>query len=75
MTVEQRQSLLDGRFGICPICLGPAPEHVDHDHETGRVRAYCASAAMPHWGSSGIGRTSCGVRPPTWKETCGSRNS
>ncbi|MEU3191873.1 endonuclease VII domain-containing protein [Streptomyces sp. NPDC006992] len=41
-TVEQRQSLLDGRFGICPICLRPAPEHapehVDHDHETGRVR-------------------------------------
>ncbi|MEW2220836.1 endonuclease VII domain-containing protein [Streptomyces sp. NPDC006990] len=38
MTVEQRRSLLDGRFGNCPICPGPAPEHVDHDHETGRVR-------------------------------------
>ncbi|OEV01239.1 hypothetical protein AN217_13175 [Streptomyces qinglanensis] len=38
MTVEQRRSLLGGRFGNCPSCPGSAPEHVDHDHETGRVR-------------------------------------
>ncbi|MBO8190400.1 endonuclease VII domain-containing protein [Streptomyces oryzae] len=38
MTVDQRKALLDEQFGICPICLKPAPEHVDHDHETGRVR-------------------------------------
>ncbi|MGP3988931.1 endonuclease VII domain-containing protein [Streptomyces sp. 3N207] len=38
MTVGQRKALLDEQFGICPICLKPGPEHVDHDHETGRVR-------------------------------------
>ncbi|MGI5351251.1 endonuclease VII domain-containing protein [Streptomyces sp. CA-250714] len=38
MTVEGRQALVDEQFGICPICLRPDPEHVDHDHETGRVR-------------------------------------
>lgn len=24
--------------GVCPICNRPGPEHVDHDHESGRVR-------------------------------------
>ena len=24
--------------GVCPICGRPAPEHVDHDHQTGAVR-------------------------------------
>ena len=38
MTAEQWKSLLDERFGICPICRKPDPEHVDHDHEMGRVR-------------------------------------
>ncbi|WP_347568494.1 endonuclease VII domain-containing protein [Streptomyces sp. 891-h] len=38
MTVEERQKLVDGQFGICPICLKPDPEHVDHDHATGKVR-------------------------------------
>ncbi|GAA2592394.1 hypothetical protein GCM10009863_01710 [Streptomyces axinellae] len=38
MTVSERQTLFDEQFGICPVCLKPDPEHVDHDHETGRVR-------------------------------------
>jgi hypothetical protein len=37
-TIDERQVLADGQFGICPICLKPGPEQVDHDHETGRVR-------------------------------------
>lgn len=44
MTETDRQALVDGQFGLCPICLRPGPEHVDHDHETGRVRgALCFS--------------------------------
>lgn len=27
------------QFGICPICLTPGPQHVDHDHLTGKVRS------------------------------------
>ncbi|WP_344535051.1 endonuclease VII domain-containing protein [Streptomyces albiaxialis] len=51
MTVDERQALVDGQFGICPICLRPDPEHVDHDHRTGRVRgALCfnCNAAIGH---------------------------
>lgn len=30
--------LIRGQGGVCPICGRPDPEHVDHDHRTGRVR-------------------------------------
>jgi hypothetical protein len=31
-------ALIEIQGGACPICGRPAPEHVDHDHETGRIR-------------------------------------
>jgi Recombination endonuclease VII len=30
--------LVRGQGGVCPICNEADPEHVDHDHLTGRVR-------------------------------------
>ncbi|MGA4543566.1 endonuclease VII domain-containing protein [Uniformispora flossi] len=30
--------MIKAQFGICPICLRPRPEHVDHDHSSGEVR-------------------------------------
>jgi hypothetical protein len=31
--------MIKEQFGVCPICLKAGPEHVDHDHGAGRVRA------------------------------------
>ncbi|MGW3241272.1 endonuclease VII domain-containing protein [Streptomyces sp. NPDC001070] len=31
--------MIKEQFGICPICLTPGPQHVDHDHLTGMVRS------------------------------------
>jgi len=42
ITIEQYEAILAGQGGVCAIC-GRAPSesislHVDHDHETGRIR-------------------------------------
>lgn len=42
MSVAEYSELLRGQSGLCAICESPPAEgrrlHVDHDHETGRVR-------------------------------------
>ncbi|WP_406212558.1 endonuclease VII domain-containing protein [Streptomyces decoyicus] len=38
MTEAERDAMIKAQFGICPICLEPGPRHVDHDHDTGKVR-------------------------------------
>ncbi|MFJ9827984.1 endonuclease VII domain-containing protein [Streptomyces sp. NPDC101160] len=38
ITEAERDEMIKEQFGICPICLRPGPVHVDHCHETGRVR-------------------------------------
>nr|WP_127356620.1 endonuclease VII domain-containing protein [Actinacidiphila soli] len=38
LTEAERDAMVAGQFGICRICLAASAEHVDHDHETGRVR-------------------------------------
>lgn len=32
------QRMLAAQGGVCAICKGPDPRHVDHDHVTGKVR-------------------------------------
>ncbi|WP_439673914.1 endonuclease VII domain-containing protein [Embleya sp. MST-111070] len=39
MTEADYRVMLADQMGVCPICQSTRPEHVDHDHETGRVRA------------------------------------
>jgi hypothetical protein len=36
--VAEFDDLVRGQGGACPICTKADPEHVDHDHVTGRVR-------------------------------------
>lgn len=38
LTPAQRDALVAEQAGVCAICLSAAAEHVDHCHETGRVR-------------------------------------
>ncbi|MCM2429404.1 endonuclease VII domain-containing protein [Streptomyces sp. RKAG337] len=38
ITVAERDELIASQAGMCPICLAASAEHVDHCHETGRVR-------------------------------------
>ncbi|MGF1428744.1 endonuclease VII domain-containing protein [Kitasatospora sp. LaBMicrA B282] len=49
MTEADLQAMLDTQAGRCPICLDRPAEHVDHDHETGRVRGilcFACNAAL-----------------------------
>lgn len=39
ITVAQKKELIEKQNGLCPICKQPNPNDVDHDHETGAVRA------------------------------------
>ncbi|MBO1331792.1 endonuclease VII domain-containing protein [Streptomyces sp. VRA16 Mangrove soil] len=38
ITEAGRDELIASQVGVCCICLAAVPEHVDHCHETGRVR-------------------------------------
>ncbi|MEW2523967.1 endonuclease VII domain-containing protein [Streptomyces sp. NPDC047071] len=38
ITIEDRDEMIAEQKGLCVICLKTPPAHVDHCHETGRVR-------------------------------------
>ena len=38
MTSAEVDALIAAQGGMCAICLVAPAEHVDHDHETGKVR-------------------------------------
>jgi recombination endonuclease VII len=38
VTAAQVDRLIDAQGGVCAICRRPRPEHVDHDHVSGKVR-------------------------------------
>ena len=45
-------TMIDEQGGICPICRGREPTHVDHDHTTGKVRAILCGPCNTGSGSS-----------------------
>ncbi|MEU6313830.1 endonuclease VII domain-containing protein [Streptomyces sp. NPDC047014] len=38
ITEAERESMIVAQGGVCAICRTAPPEHVDHDHQTGKVR-------------------------------------
>lgn len=38
ISAEEFDALLEKQGGVCAICVGPDPKHLDHDHETGAIR-------------------------------------
>jgi hypothetical protein len=38
ISATQVEEMIRDQGGVCPICGKSSPEHVDHDHETDRVR-------------------------------------
>ncbi|WP_236239205.1 endonuclease VII domain-containing protein [Streptomyces sp. CC228A] len=38
ITEAELDAMIEAQGGVCVICLSAPPEHVDHCHETGRVR-------------------------------------
>lgn len=43
ISAEQLAQMIEEQVGICPICLSARARHVDHDHETGKVRGVLCS--------------------------------
>jgi hypothetical protein len=41
--------MLAAQHGLCAACGKPDPEHVDHDHHTGKVRGMLCVAGSRTW--------------------------
>ncbi|WP_406289651.1 endonuclease VII domain-containing protein [Embleya sp. NBC_00896] len=39
LTEDDVRRMIAEQIGVCPICQSIGPDNVDHDHETGKVRA------------------------------------
>ena len=74
LTEERLQELLRAQRGVCAICLGPGPEHVDHDHISGRVRGLLCFRCNIALVTYATARTSSGGPRTTSKDTCGNRS-
>ncbi|MCY0952407.1 endonuclease VII domain-containing protein [Streptomyces sp. H27-S2] len=74
ITEAQRDEMIASQDGLCVICrLGPA-EHVDHDHQTGRVRGvlcFSCNAALGQFKDRPdvIRRAAAYVEGNLWKPT------
>jgi hypothetical protein len=74
LTEAQRDELVVSQGGVCCICLAAVPEHVDHCHETGRVRGvlcFSCNAALGQFKDRPdvIRRAAAYVEGIAWKPT------
>ncbi|MFJ2235995.1 endonuclease VII domain-containing protein [Streptomyces sp. NPDC087859] len=74
ITEAERDELIASQGGVCCICLAALPEHVDHCHETGRVRGvlcFSCNAALGQFKDRPdvIRRAATYVEGIAWKPT------
>ncbi|WP_432191842.1 endonuclease VII domain-containing protein [Streptomyces sp. bgisy027] len=74
ITEAERDALAASQGGVCCICLAAVPEHVDHCHETGRVRGvlcFSCNAALGQFKDRPdvIRRAAAYVEGIAWKPT------
>ncbi|CAL9628810.1 hypothetical protein SUDANB105_06029 [Streptomyces sp. enrichment culture] len=74
ITEAERDALIDSQGGICCICLSAPAAHVDHCHETGRVRGvlcFSCNAALGQFKDrpDAIRRAAAYVEGIAWKPT------
>jgi hypothetical protein len=74
LTEAERDAMGAEQFGICCICLAASAEHVDHAHETGRVRGvlcFSCNAALGQFKDRPdvIRRAAAYVEGNAWKPT------
>ncbi|MGW0222267.1 endonuclease VII domain-containing protein [Streptomyces tendae] len=74
LTEAERDQLIAGQGGVCCICLAAPAAHVDHCHETGRVRGvlcFSCNAALGQFKDrpDAIRRAAAYVEGIAWKPT------
>ncbi|MBL1085243.1 endonuclease VII domain-containing protein [Streptomyces actinomycinicus] len=74
LTKAERDALIASQGGVCCICLAAVPAHVDHCHETGRVRGvlcFSCNAALGQFKDQpeAIRRAAAYVEGNAWKPT------
>ncbi|AKJ14215.1 hypothetical protein ABB07_30440 [Streptomyces incarnatus] len=74
LTKAERDALIASQGGVCCICLAAPPAHVDHCHETGRVRGvlcFSCNAALGQFKDQPevIRRAAAYVEGNAWKPT------
>ncbi|MFF4397787.1 endonuclease VII domain-containing protein [Streptomyces sp. NPDC001480] len=74
LTEAERDELIASQGGVCCICLAAPPAHVDHCHETGRVRGvlcFSCNAALGQFKDQpdAIRRAAAYVEGNAWKPT------
>ncbi len=74
LTEAERDRLIAGQGGVCCICLAAPAAHVDHCHETGRVRGvlcFSCNAALGQFKDrpDAIRRAAAYVEGIAWKPT------
>lgn len=76
MTEAERDELIASQMGVCLVCLSAPAVHVDHDHETGKVRGvlcFSCNAALGQFKDRPdvIRRAAAYVEGTVWKPPLG----